>query len=159
MSVQNLICQIKNELQALKISSPLSVGALAFPSSTPTQTYSGTIDTSLQQLIIASFEATFTRTDSGSFPPYVDFGFSASVSPTQQQSLAEQGITLSGDDITAYEDVFINGYVSSTTNNSVTFTIDVKNAVQPYGAANKTLDLTVQAYSTISGNLTLTRTI
>lgn len=159
MSVQNLIQKIKNELQALKVASPLSIGALAFPSSTPSQTYAGTIDTSLQQLVIARFQATFTRSDSGTFPPYVDFGFSASVSPTQQQSLAEQGVTLSGNDLTAYEDAFINGYVSATTTNSVTFTIDVKNAVQPYGSPNKTLSLSVSAYSTVAGTLTLTRTI
>ena len=158
MSVENIVSTIKNELQALKTASPLSIGALRFPSTTPTQTYSGNLDTSLQQLVIGRFVATFTRSDSGTAAPYVDFGFSASISPTQAESMAQQGTTITGNDLTPYEDVFINGYVSATSTNSVSFTIDVKNAVQPY-ANPVTINLTVQAYSTVSGTLTLTRTI
>lgn len=158
MSVESITSAIKNELQALKTASPLSIGALRFPSQTPTQTYSGSIDTQQQQLVVGRFVATFTRTDGATFAPYVDFGFSASISPTQAESMAQQGMTVTGNDLTPYEDIFINGYVSSTSTNSVSFTIDVKNAVQPY-ANPVTINLTVQAYSTVSGTLTLTRTI
>ena len=42
---------------------------------------------------------------------------------------------------------------------SVTFTIDVKNGVAPWGDSPKTLNLLVAAYSTVRGTLTLERTL
>lgn len=156
---ENELKKLEDELRALKASTPLNIGQLAIPDSAPTVSYTGQIDTQSQELIICRIEATFTRTDGGTEPPLVDFGFDMSVTPTYADFLASQGISFSANDGTEYEDVFINGYVGDTGLGSVTFYIDVKNAVAPWGASPKTLTVNISAYSTLPGNLTLRRTI
>lgn len=156
---QTLITRIRDEINALKVATPLNVGQLRFPSSAPSVNYSGSINTSSSDLVIARLAATFTRTDGSSDPPYVDFAFSAYVSPNQQQAMASMGITFTGPDVNAYEDFYINGYVNNVGTGSVTFYVEVKNAVNPYGSSPKTLNAQIQAISTVEGNLTLTRLI
>lgn len=157
--VQNLIRSIENEVKALKASMPLNLGQLNFPAQTPSVSYSGSINTSSSDLVICRLQLTFTRSDGKSEPPFVNFAFNASVSPTMQEVMAGMGVSLSGNDLREYEDFFINGYVSATGTGSVTFNVDVKNAVAPWGSSPKTLTVNAQAISTLEGTLTLERTI
>lgn len=157
MNTEQRVTRLEQEIHALKGYSAPVLGQLRYPSSAPSASYSGTIDTSQQQLIIARFEATFTRDDGGTESPLTDFAFDAHISPTYQQYMASQGITVTGNDLTAYEDFFINGYITKVGSGSITFTIEVKNAVAPWGQAQKTINLNVQAISTIKGTLALVR--
>ena len=151
--------QIQNELQALKASMPLNFGQLTHPSSAPSVSYSGEINTASSDLIICRLELTFARTDGETDPPLVDFAFSMGVSPTYAQYLASLGVSFSANDGTDYEDFYINGYVANAGNGSVVFDIDIKNAVAPWGSSPKTLTINASAYSTVPGTLTLRRTI
>lgn len=157
--VQVILRKIENELKALKASTPLNAGALAFPDQTPTETYTGSVNTASQNYVVARIGATFTRTDGQLTTPLVDFAFDMSVSPTYQQYMATQGITITGNDPNAMIDFFIRGYEASTTNNSVTFYIDALNAIAPYAGSTATLSVTVAALSTVEGTLTLERLI
>ena len=156
---QTLIRKIRDEISALKVSAPLNVGQLRFPEEAPAATYRGSINTASQDLIIARVVLTFKRSDGNPEPPYVDFAFSAEISPTQKEALAQQGVTLSGNDLTSYEDSFINGYVDAVGTGSVSFNIDVKNAVAPWGSSPKTLRVSAEALSTVPGSLTIRRGI
>lgn len=155
--VQTLIRQIKNELQALKVVTPLNIGQLKFPDQVPTATYTGTIDTSGQEYVVARIVATFTRLDEATTPPLVDFAFDYSINPTYQQYMASQGITITGNDPNVQSEFFIRGYENTTTDNSVSFNIDVLNAVAGYAGQNIDISLDVQAISTVAGELTLER--
>ena len=157
--VQTLIKRIDNELKALKTATPLNFGALNFPDQTPQETYTGSINTSSQDYVVARIAATFTRSDSEPTTPLVDFAFDMSVSPTYVEYMATQGVTITGNDPNAMHDFFIRGYEAETTNNSVTFYIDIINAIAPYAGATATLTVTVEAISPVEGTLTLTRII
>lgn len=159
MTVEQELKRIETELHAQKAYFRPSLGSLAFPESAPRKSYSGSIDTQSQDLIIAQFIARFTRSGSQTKAPLVDFGFTASVSPNYAQFVQSQGGSISGSDLTAYEDTFINGYVSGVGENYVEFTIEVKNAVAPWGSSPKTINVEVAAYSMVEGTLTLQRTI
>lgn len=150
---------LEDELRALKASTPLNLGQLSDPGNAPTASYTGNIDTASQNLVICRLELTFTRTDGATDPPLVDFAFNMSVSPTYAEFLASVGVSFSANDGTDYEDFYINGYVLSTGAGSVTYAIDVKNAVAPWGSSPKTLTVNASAYSTVPGTLTLRRTI
>lgn len=155
--IQARLRKIEEEIKAQKAYFSPSLGALQFPETAPSASYSGSLNTTGQDLIVASFLATFTRKDSVQVPPLVDFAFDAHTTPTFAQDWASQGYTMSGHDLTANEDVFINGYVISTGTNSVTFQIDVKNGVTLYPTSSGSISLQVQAYSMVEGTLTLTR--
>lgn len=159
MNTEIRLSQLEREIQALKSYSAPVLGQLRYPDTAPTASYHGQIDTSLQQLIIARLEATFTRGDGNTESPLVDFAFNMHVSPTFADYMASIGITVTGNDTTAYEDFYINGYITSVGPGSITFAIEVKNAIAPWGTATKNLDVDVQAISTVAGTLTLTRTI
>lgn len=159
MSTEQRLTTLEQEVRALKSYFAPVLGQLRYPNSAPTQSYHGTIDTSSQNLIIAKFEATFTRDDGLTESPLVDFSYSAHVSPTYADYLASIGVTMTGNDLTAYEDFYINGYTSSVGPGTITFVVEVQNAVAPWGNANKNFDLDVQAVSTVKGSLTLTRTV
>lgn len=156
---QIIINRIDNELKALKGSTPLNAGALAFPEQTPTQSYTASINTSSQDYVVARLAATFTRTDGQLTTPLVDFAYDLTVSPTYVQYMATQGVTITGNDPNAMVDFFIRGYEAATTENSVTFYIDALNAIAPYAGSSATLTVTVAALSTVEGNLTIERLI
>lgn len=151
--------QIQDELRALKASTPLNLGQLAIPSSAPSVSYTGEINTQSQDLVICRLEITFSRTDGETDPPLVDFAFDMNVRPTYAEYLASIGVSFTANDGTDYEDFYINDYVLYTGQGSVTFAIDVKNAVAPWGQSPKTLTVNASAYSTVPGTLTLRRTI
>ena len=157
--VQTLIKRIDNELKALKTATPLNFGALNFPDQTPQETYTGSINTSSQDYVVARIAATFTRSDSEPTTPLVDFAFDMSVSPTYVQYMASQGITITGNDPNAMVDFFVRGYEAATTDDSVTFYIDVLNAIAPYAGASASITVTVDAISPVEGTLTLARVI
>lgn len=157
--VQTLIRRIKDELQALKVATPLNLGQLKFPDQAPTASYSGSIDTSGQDYVIARIVATFTRSDGATTTPLVDFAFNYTISPTYQEFMASQGITITGNDPNVQSEFFIRGYENSTTDNSVTFNIDILNAAAGFVGQSATLGVTVEAISTVQGNLTIRRTI
>lgn len=156
---QKIINRIDNELKAIKGSTPLNAGALAFPEQTPTQSYTASINTSSQDYVVARLAATFTRTDGQLTTPLVDFAYDLTVSPTYVQYMATQGVTITGNDPNAMVDFFIRGYEAATTENSVTFYIDALNAIAPYAGSSATLTVTVAALSTVEGNLTIERLI
>lgn len=158
-STQKLIARIKNELSALKAASPLNVGALRFPDQTPTQSYSGTIDTTGQDYVVARLEATFRRSDGQAITPFVDFAFDYSVSPTYQEYMATQGITITGSDPNVAAEFYVLGYVADTSSDSVVYYVDVLNAVAGFAGSQIALNATIQAISTVEGTLTLRRTI
>lgn len=157
MNVQERLRRIEDELHAQKAYFAPSLGELKYPETTPTASYTGSINTSSQDLVIARVKFIFTRSDGASTTPFVDFAFDAHVAPNHQQVIQSQGGTISGNDLTSYEDVYIGGFVSSTTDNSVTFTVEVKNAVAPWGSSPKTLTINVAAYSTVKGTLSVER--
>ena len=159
MSVESRITSLENELKALKQTAPVSMGALRFPASAPTATYTGSIDTSSQNYVVARIEATFTRSDGLQVAPLVDFAFDISVSPTYQEYMASINVVISGDDPNVQEEFYVTSYEASTGNDSVTYNIDVLNAIAPYAGSAATITTTVQAISTVEGTLTLTRTI
>lgn len=157
--VQALIRTIKDELQALKVATPLNLGQLKFPDQTPTASYSGSINTSGQDAVVARIVATFTRSDGETTTPLVDFAFNYSISPAYQEYMATQGITITGNDPNVQSEFFIRGYENATTDDSVSFNIDVLNAAAGFVGQTATLGLNVQAISTVKGTLTLRRTI
>ena len=158
-STQKLIARIRNELRALKVASPLNVGALRFPDQAPTQSYSGTIDTTGQQYVVARLEATFRRSDGQAIPPFVDFAFEYSVSPTYQEYMATQGTTITGDDPNVAAEFYVLGYVAEATNDAIIYYVDVLNAAAGFAGSSIALNATVQAISTVKGTLTLRRII
>lgn len=159
MTIQNQIRKLEEEIKAQKASFAPSLGQLQYPDSTPTASYTGSVDTASQDLVIARLEATFERTDGKTSTPLVDFGFEAHVTPDRPTALRDLGITITGNDLTSYEEIYIGGYVTATTPTTVTFTINVLNAVQPVGPSPKTLTVSVAAYSTVKGTLTMERVI
>lgn len=159
MPVENKLVEMENELKALKQTAPVSLGALEFPQSTPTQTYTGSIDTSSQNYVVARIEAKFTRSDGLQIAPMVDFAFDIAVSPTYQEYMASMGIEITGNDPNVMTEFYTTAYEASTSSDSVTYNIDVLNAIAPYAGATATITATVQAISTVNGTLTLTRTI
>lgn len=159
MTVESRLVKIENELKALKQTTPVSVGALQFPESAPLQTYTGSIDTSSQNYVIARIEATFTRSDGLQITPMVDFAFDIGVSPTYQQYMQSINVTITGNDPNVMTEFYVVAYEASTGFDSVTYYIDVLNAIAPYAGATAILTTTVQAVSTVAGTLTLTRTI
>ncbi len=159
MTVQSRLTNMESELKALKQTMPISVGALRFPDTAPSASYTGTIDTTSQDYVIARLEATFTRSDGKQIAPMVDFAYDISISPTYTQYMAPQGVTITGNDPNVMAEFYIRGYENATGNDSVTFNVDVLNAIAPYAGASATITVTVQALSTLEGTLTLTRTI
>lgn len=158
-SVERLIAIIRNELRALKASSPLSIGALKFPEQTPTDTYNGTVDTTTQNYVAARIAATFTRTDGETSTPLVDFAFDYALNPNYVGAMVTQNVTITGSDPNAPSEIYIRGYVASTTATSVTYYIDILNAVVGLALSNVALSLNVQAISTVNGALGLERLI
>ena len=153
------IMRLESELKALKQTTPISLGALKFPDSTPTSSYSGSVNTASQDYVIARIEAKFTRSDGEQIAPMVDFAFDVSVSPTYTQYMATQGITITGNDPNAMTEFYVRGYEQASGPDYVIFNIDVLNAIAPYAGATATIAVDVQALSPIVGTLTLTRTI
>lgn len=157
--VQTLVRKIQNELNALKVATPLNLGQLRMTDQTPSISYSGSFNTASHDLVTARLEVTFTRSDGIVAPPLVDFAYECSVSPTYPQYLATQGISFTGNDTTDLLDFYIHGYEYETGSNSVTFYIDFMNAVAPYAGAAATISATVKAISTVPGSLSLVRSI
>lgn len=155
---QSTIKRLDNELKALKMTAPISLGALKFPDQTPTASYTGSFDTASQDYVAARLVATFERTD-GTATPLVDFTYEISVSPTYVEYQASQGITVTGNDPNVMTEFYTRGYVASASGKTVTFNIDVLNAFAPYAAAPATITVSVQAISTVKGTLTIERTI
>ena len=158
-SIERLIASIQNELRALKASSPLSLGALKFPDQTPTAPYSGHVDTTTQNYVAARIAATFTRTDGETSTPLVDFAFDYTLSPNYVGAMATQGVTISGNDPNTPSEIYVRGYVAATTATSVTYYIDILNAVVGLALSSVGLGLNVQAISTVNGALELERLI
>lgn len=158
-NIERLINRIRNELRALKASSPLSLGALKFPDQTPTATYNGSVDTTTQDYVAARVAATFTRTDGETSTPLVDFAFDYTLDPNYVGAMATQGVTISGNDPNAQSEVYVRGYVAETTATSVTYYIDVLNAVVGLALSSVALELDVQAVSTVNGELEIERII
>ncbi len=158
-TTQRLLKRIENELKALKASTPLNFGALRFPDEIPTASYSGTFDGTEAKYVVARVAATFTRTDSEASPPMVDFAFDFEISPDYVESAAQQGVTITGSDPSAIDEYGVIGYEAETGTNSVTFYIDVLGQILVYAVSTITLNVTVQANSTVEGTLTLERLI
>lgn len=157
MTTESRLADLDFELKALKQTTPVSIGALRFPDSVPTADYTGSIDTSIQDYVIARIEATFTRSDGIQITPMVDFAYSVSISPTYQEYRATQGVIITGNDPNVNIESYMTGYESGTTSDSVIFSIDVLNAIAPYAGATATLTAHVEAISTIEGTLTIKR--
>lgn len=158
-SIQKIVTRIKNELRALKVASPLNVGTLNFPEQAPSVSYSGTIDTTGQSFIVARLAVTFTRTDGQAIPPFVDFAFDYGVSPTYQEYMASQGVQITGNDPNVSSEFYILGYLEDAENSSATYYIDVTNAIAGFASSSISLNVNVQALSTVEGTLTLQRII
>ena len=161
MNVQTQINRIQNELKALKATSPLNIGALEFPDHAPTASYSGTMaDVGISaDYVVASFEATFTRSDGVPNTPFVDFAFNVELHPNYVEEMAEQGVAITGNDPNAENgDPFVHGQISESGSNYVKFLIEVVSGAFTYAHQTATVALTVQALSTVEGTLTLTRT-
>jgi len=157
MSTEARLTDLENELKALKQTTPVSLGALRFPASVPTADYIGSIDTSSQDYIVARLAATFTRSDGVQITPMVDFAYTVSISPTYQEYMATQGVTITGNDPNVNTEAYMNGFEASTTADSVTFNIDVLNAIAPYAGSTANIIVHVEAISPLEGTLTITR--
>lgn len=157
---QTLLKRIENELKALKVSMPLNFGALKFPDQIPTASYTGTFSgTDELGYVAARVAATFTRTDGEPTPPMVDFAFNAEIHPNYVESAAQQGTTITGPDPNAIDEYGVIGYEAETGENSVTFYIDILSQILVYAIPTITMNVTVQANSTVEGTLTLARLI
>lgn len=159
MSVESRLVEIEEETKALKQSTPVNLGALKFPASTPTKTYTGSIDTTGQNYVVARISATFRRSDGQQIPPLVDFAFDIKVSPTYQQYMASVGVTITGNDPNVMTEFYTTAYEADASGDAVTYNIDVLNAIVPFAGNSASITATVQAISTVEGTLTLQRTI
>lgn len=157
--VQTLVRKIKNELNALKVATPLNLGQLIFTDQTPSASYTGSFNTQSSSYVAARFAATFTRTDGVLLPPLVDFAYNYSVNPTYTEYMAGNGITITGNDPNVAAEFYVRGYEYSASGSSVIFYIDILNAIAPYSGASASVSVNVSALSTVEGTLTLTRLI
>lgn len=160
-SVQARIIAIRNKLRAQKVSTSLNYGSLSRPDLTPTAEISSVISQSdhiMDRMLYARFLARFTRTDGIRQTPYVDFAFGYSVEPNLRAQNEALGTTMTGRDVEAWYEICLNGHVAETGTNYVVFAIDVNNnwyTLTNDGAA--TLNLMVEAISSVAGSLTLER--
>lgn len=157
MSVESRITAMENELKALKRTMPLSMGALRYPANTPTASYSGTIDTTNPGDVLARLTVTFTRTDGVAITPMVDFAVSSELHPTYTEFRINQGLEITGNDPNAGNSD--DCYVAATTPTSVIMYIDVSPYYATFTLGTATMDVQVQAISTVEGTLSIERTI
>ena len=158
MTTEAKLCALEDELKALKQRTPLSIGALQFPSSTPTASFSGMLDNSGMDLVVLRLACKFQRTDGLSGAPLVDFAFLASVTPNYVDYMAGNGVTVTGNDPNASQSYAIKGYEAETGADYVVYYIDVNNSIWP-GVTTGTFSADVEAISTVPGTLTITRLI
>lgn len=159
MNTEARLIAMENELRALKQTAPMAIGMLQYPDTNPTASYSGTVDTTGAGTVLARIEATFTRSDGLQITPMVDFAFDFSVSPTYTENRLTIGLQVTGDDPNCNVEGYIAQYEAKTTQDSVTFNVDVLDVIAPYTSGTATIDLQVQAISPVAGTLTLMRTI
>ena len=155
MTVESRLVGLENELKALKMTAPVSIGALQYPNSTPTVHYTGSINTGGMDLVVARLEVTFTRSDGQQITPMVDFAYETAISPNYQQYRKSQGINITGKDPNVADEFYVRCYEAATTDDSVVVFVDVLNAIAPYAGASATLEATVQAISTVEVTLAL----
>lgn len=158
MATEAKLCALEDELKALKQRTPLFIGALQFPGSTPSATFSGTLDNSGMNLVVLRLACKFQRSDGISQAPLVDFAFKSTVSPTYVEYMASVGVTITGNDPNVSQDFAVKGYEAETGEDYVIYYIDVYNSVWP-AVLTGTFLATVQAISTAPGTLTITRLI
>lgn len=142
LNVQKRIIELRNELRAYKIATPLNYGALDSPTTVPSASWSGTFSGYYANIstgagyIWQRWLAVFTRSDGNSVTPYVDFAFDYSSNGV----VGERALT---------------SYVYETGANSVTFAVELNDYAYNL-TGSMTFSLTVQAISTINGTISLT---
>ena len=156
MSVQSEIARLKNELHAQKSFAKLPSGALDLPESTPTASWSGSVNLNSGQNPLARWRATFTRTDGKTATPLVDFAFDYTYSPTRKDYLESRGNTITAKDFNARTDANIFSGISSASGTSVQFDIWLSSGFNT-GYSSATFKITVQALSPAVGTLTLSK--
>lgn len=157
MSVESRLVAMENELKALKQTMPLSMGALKYPDNTPTASYSGSIDTTVQREVLARISATFTRTDGLAITPMVDFAYSSELHPTLTEFRVTQGLQITGNDPNVDSVDYVKCYEADVNGPSVTVYIDVSDDYASFTSGTATISVQVQAISTVEGSLSIAR--
>lgn len=160
--VQNRIVKVRNELKAQKVASELAYSAMLWPENAPTITYSGSIDLTTISDPAARVAVTFTRDDGLDGTPYVDLAIDSDIYSLNDWVIDNFGdAALTGRDRYCDKNGQFQVYVDSTTNNSVTYYIDVTQEI--YGLAGRmnstAFSLNITAISPVSGLLSATRLI
>lgn len=158
--VQSRIVKVRNELKAQKVASELAYSAMLWPDNAPTATYNGTIDLNNFTDPAARVAITFTRSDGADSTPYVDLAADTDIFSFYDW-VRSIGGTVSGRDYACEKNNLFVVYADSTTNNSVTFYIDVsQNVYSLSGRLNSTtFSIGISAISPVAGTLSVTRVI
>lgn len=154
---------IEDELRAQKSAGPFNGGALNVPSMSPEQTWSGFVSNSNNQ-VTARWVATFTRSDGIDEPPMVDFAWDFSLGKTYYQDMVDDpagyATSVSGRDKRAIDESKFIDYPQEVGPNFVKWSVDINpDQWWYYSASGTTVNLTVQAISTVIGTLALVRVI
>lgn len=158
--VQSRIVKVRNELKAQKVASELAYSAMLWPDNAPTATYNGTIDLNNFTDPAARVAITFTRSDGADSTPYVDLAVDTDIFGFYEWVLSIGG-TVSGRDYACEENSLFAIYADSTTNNSVTFYVDINQNVYSLSGyrSTTTFSINASAISPVAGTLSVTRVI
>lgn len=159
-SVTKQLVRIENEQRAQKSATKLNFGQLVKPGTSPTATYSGFVNNQASNPPVATWVATFTRSDGVTAPPFVQFQYDYALGLYSNDDAVASGATsVTGRDRHAVDEWKFSDGVHEVGTNYVKWRIEIGNGWSYTSASGSNVDLTVKAVSIVPGTLSLTRTL
>ncbi|MEE0887893.1 MAG: hypothetical protein U0L97_01615 [Candidatus Saccharimonadaceae bacterium] len=160
MDVQNKVTQLRNEVKAQKVFSGLTYSQLLLPENTPTLSYSDTVSLSGSGPV-AKIRFRFTRTDGLVEPPFINFAYTGSISPTYRAFAESYGFSFSANDLSYMDRTNISGYIAGLGDGYIDFYVEFNEYLRDmfFSRNNLTISITCQAIANVAGNLSVERII
>lgn len=159
---QQKLVELRNEIKAQKVYNGLAYSQLLFPENNPVQSYTGTASLSGSgDTPVARLRFRFTRTDGLIEPPFINFAYDASYSPTYQQFAESYGFEFTGRDLSQLEANDITSYIHNFGDGYVDFYIDFQSSMREafFSLNSMQISATCYAITSVQGTLVMERLI
>ena len=160
LDVQNKVTRLRNEIKAQKVFSGLTYSQLLLPENTPSLSYSETVSLSGSGPV-ARIRFRFTRTDGLIDPPFINFAYTGSISPTYKSFAESNGFSFSAHDLSYIDRNNISGYIATVGDGYVDFYVEFNSYLRRMFFSRNSLDIAVtcQAIANVAGTLSVEKIV
>jgi antirestriction protein len=110
---------------------------------------------------VAKIRFRFTRTDGLVEPPFINFAYTGSISPTYRAFAESYGFSFSANDLSYMDRTNISGYIAGLGDGYIDFYVEFNEYLRDmfFSRNSLTISITCQAIANVAGNLSVERII